>query len=238
MLRIYFIIILVHIASATIGRTDFSLLDSEQSVKVKFSGEWISGGAVIKNGVAKYFDTGPKIHQRTGSVDVTETLCDPGTNSVTVRIERHHKLNVETYDVPDKYLVGAGAYTCQYNTESGLTIKSDRFTPHCYYGGTLRYGQERETIAISGDNIQVGVDICSGSLGDTLELRSKYDGKLGSCSLDTLDSQQQPKFHFEESKDLIVFNETREQCVDKVVTFDMDKQSQIMNCGKWYNVFS
>ena len=87
MLRIYFIIILVHIASATIGRTDFSLLDSEQSVKVKFSGEWISGGAVIKNGVAKYFDTGPKIHQRTGSVDVTETLCDPGTTSVTARIK-------------------------------------------------------------------------------------------------------------------------------------------------------
>ena len=93
-------------------------------------------------------------------------------------------------------------------------------------------------MAKAEDNIHVGVDICSGSLGDTLEIWSKYDVRLGSCSLDTLDSQQQPKFHFEESKDLIVFNETREQCVDKVVAYDMGKQSQIMNCGKWYNMFS
>ena len=41
-------------------------------------------------------------------------------------------------------------------------------------------------MAKAEDNIHVGVDICSGSLGDTLEIWSKYDVRLGSCSLDTL----------------------------------------------------
>ena len=83
MLPIYMIIILSHTASAM----DFSLLDSVHSVKVEFSDKCIEGGEVIKNGVARYFETVDMIQQRTGSVDVTETLCDPGTTSVTARIK-------------------------------------------------------------------------------------------------------------------------------------------------------
>ena len=170
--RIYFLSSLLLLKKAA---NAFKLDYNGEAVLLKYSGTEITRGEIIKNG-----DTVRNLTADQTSVDVTDIACNPETKKVWIAYNNGTEKSDLTKDLI-KYLPRRrGAYSCRLEEAGKVTINVDNFWPICYYGGTVRYGDDKHNITVREGDLKAKLN-CNKSL--ILEIWSKYELKLGSCSI-------------------------------------------------------
>ena len=177
-IQIYMLYSLLLFSKATIAKVIFTIDESGQDVIVKYRGTGVTGGQRIG------WLSGDMVHNESiepgdqGVVKMTRIVCNPRFDSSSVWLE--DKDGREWVNLTKRYVPQGTVYGC--SMESGqVTIKTDSFSPHCYYGGTMRFGDKMEDIIVEDERIRAKVDLCN----ESPEIWSRFNDTLGSCSFDT-----------------------------------------------------
>ena len=191
-MRIYLLYSLLLLKVTTKAEVHFNEVDeSGEDVIVEYNGTEITGGSVLRNKeIVKNLTVVMTVEK--ASEDMTEIVCDPGTTSASVVITAG---NIpKQYELADNYLLPREAYGC--SVESGqVTIQREKFRPHCYYGGTVRYDDHIQNITIAGGRLKARVDIfCNESPDEILEIWSRFNVSIGSCNIDAFNCKGKELF--------------------------------------------
>ena len=213
---------------------DFTPAADQQSLKVKFqSSGKIAGVSLLINSKTENVD------HKAGVVDVTQGVCNPDTSSAGVRVDGINLKEV-TYKIPPARLVRNSIYTCQYDSKSGLvTVSPDTGkTSYCLYEGTVRFGQDKKKMTMVRKNYQAAIPVCSVSPGNRLEIWSRFDVRVGSCSISVSYPQHETKLHFDQQQKVLLLMNIQNDCIDKVIAYEENRYSDTMNCVFKQNVYT